>query len=158
MVELLLLSLVYRVLGVRDVGDPTPSHPGTQKPRIGIMICKTRTNSCKTRRNSGKNRIFTPEKNTANSTVPAADRLPDGLFARIPALWREKKGGFGGDRSGALDLRSGIPVSPTEKSPGALCRQAKMCKKRCTFTHFFEMCPIRSQIAKIRENCGAVKP
>ena len=158
MVEPLLLSQVYR--GVRDVGDQdqTPSDPGTQKPRIGIMICQTRTNSCKSRRNSGKNRIFTPEKNTSNSTVPAVDLLPDGLFARIPALWREKKGGFWGGRSGVLDLRSGIPVSPTEKFPGTGCRQGKMCKKCCTFTHFFEMCPIRSPIAKIRENCGTVKP
>ena len=80
MVEPLLLSRVYR--GVRDVGDQdqTPSDPGTQKPRIGIMICQTRTNSCKSRRNSGKNRIFTPEKNTANSTVPAVDLLPDWLL------------------------------------------------------------------------------
>jgi len=65
---------------------------------------------------------------------------------------------LGGDRSGARDLRSGIPVSPTEKFPGTWCRQVKMCQKSCTFTHFFEMGPIRSPIAKIHEILGAVKP
>jgi len=89
----------------------------------------------------------------ANSTLPAVARLPDGLLH----AGDEKKGGFGGDRSGALDLRSGRSVSPTENFPGAGCRQEKMCQKCCTFTHFFENCPMRSPIAEIRENCGAVK-
>jgi len=73
-------------------------------------------------------------------------------------LYGKREAVFERGRSGALEVRSGRPVSPTEKFPGAGCRLAKMCQKRCTFTHFFGMRPICSPIAKIRGNCGAVKP
>jgi len=73
------------------------------------------------------------------------------------ARWNEKKALFWGDRSGHRDIRSGILYSPTEDFPGEGAWQAKKCKNCCTFTQFFEICPICSPIAGIRQNCGAVK-